>query len=190
MLNLCHKGILLQNGTIKYTSDIQDTVNYYLGSGNVEGSYHCKQNSKPIYVSDVEFTGTKDNKLGLFSFQESICLNIKIKRQETFTVDDKCILGLILYSQNRSRVCTLEFPLVDINRGKELSIDVKLPNKLFSPGEYFLETGIHIPNIQILEAVYDICKFTIFDTGTRFLKYNGVYSGFIIIDPVYNSTIS
>jgi len=189
MLNLCHKGILLQNGSIKFTSDIQDAVNYYLGSGKVEGSYHCEENSKPIYVSNVEFTGTKDNILGLFRFEESICLNISIKRKETFIVDDKCILGLILYSQNRSRVCTLEFPLVDINRGKEITIDIKLPNKLLSPGKYFLETGIHIPNVQIFEAVSDICKFTIFDTGTRFLKYNGVYSGYVIIDPVYNCTV-
>ncbi len=189
MLNLCHKGILLENGSIKYVSDIQDTVNYYLGSGNVESYYHCKESTKPIHISDVEFLGTKDNISGLFRFDESIALEITIQREKNYKVERNTVLGVVLLSKNGTKIFTVEKKLSEFIDGIKCVMNVSFPNKLISPGDYKFLLAIHIPNIQIIDNVEDICNCKVFDIGSDYLKYNGVNSGFFIVEPEWNKKL-
>jgi lipopolysaccharide transport system ATP-binding protein len=189
MLNLCHKGIFLENGQIKHVSNIQDPVNYYLGLERIEGSYHCKESSKPIYISDVEFIGTKENRSGLFSFDKSIRLKITIKRREIFNIDKNCILGVALLSQNGTKLFTVEKILHEYIDGMQHVFNVTFPNKLISPGKYKFLIAIHIPNIQVLDTVQDICNCTIFDSGTEYLKYNGVNNGYFIVEAKWETDV-
>ena len=189
MLNLCHNGILLENGSIKYVSDIQDTVNYYLKSENIESYYHCKESTKPIYISDVKFEGTKDNIAGIFRFDESIALEITIQREKDYKLERNCVLGIVMLTPNGTKIFTVEKQMVEFMNGIKCIMNVSFPNKLISPGNYKFLAAIHIPNIEIIDNVEDICSCKILDIGTEYLKYNGVNSGFFVVDSKWSKKL-
>lgn len=58
MLNLCQKGVLLENGMIKYQGDIMSTVAEYLNSGNSDFRFTQSEDQAKtgVYVSSVGFT--------------------------------------------------------------------------------------------------------------------------------------
>lgn len=189
MLNLCHKGILLENGSIKYFSDIEDTINFYMGGDKQQKSYQYQKNDKLIFVSEAEFTGTPENVSGLFYFDHPVTLKITIKRNADFFVNDSCIIGVAVLTSNGVRLFTVEKKLSNLfsSRNREVALELKLPNNLLAPGNYRCLFAIHEPNIQLYDNVEDVCSFTVFDKGTDYLKYNGVHNGYFIVEPQWET---
>ena len=182
MLNLCQRGVLLENGLIKYESDIKSTVAEYLGGGNTDFRFSQTKEEAiaPIFISSVRFLGTDEQKRGLFSFSDSLHLEIKLKKKEKTFIDKKTVLSIIILTLNRTKVCNAEIPIPDFEEEKTFILkylpDILLPNK------YILRAVIHIPNIKFYDR-QDACAFTIYDNGTEFLKYSGADNGFIMFNP-------
>lgn len=182
MLNLCQKGVLLENGMIKYEGDIMSTVAEYLNSGNSDFRFtqnedHAKTG---VYVSSVGFTNQGKPSEGIFSFAEDISLRLKIRRKAGTSLDPKTVVSIIIMTLNRTRICNAEIPLSDMDDEKTFSLryraGVLLPNK------YLIHVAIHIPNISYYDR-QDTCTFTVYDNGTEFLKYNHANNGFIMFNP-------
>ena len=189
MLNLCQKGILLENGTVKYASTIQETVSYYLQGGSRDSKYVAneKSSSKNLFVKEASLLGTENQQIGMYKFDEGIHLSIKLGKQSGFVVDSKCVLGVGFYTQNRVKMCTFEYLISEATeKDGEYTFDLKLPSCIFAPGDYAFDIVLHVPNVQILDAVREICACKIFDKGTDYLKYNGVNNGLVVVKPEWN----
>ena len=189
MLNLCQKGILLENGTVKYASTIQETVSYYLQGGSRDSKYVAneKSSSKNLFVKEASLLGTENQQIGMYKFDEGIHLSIKLGKQSGFVVDSKCVLGVGFYTQNRVKMCTFEYLISEATeKDGEYTFDLKLPSNIFAPGDYAFDIVLHVPNVQILDAVREICACKIFDNGTDYLKYNGVNNGLVVVKPEWN----
>ena len=72
MLNLCNTGLLLENGMVKYSGDIRSTVAEYVNGGNTESRFTQEKSKFPLFISSVAFTGSDEQKRGLFSFGDDI----------------------------------------------------------------------------------------------------------------------
>ena len=180
MLNLCQKGVLLENGRIKYMNDIKSTVSEYLGGDN-EAKFIQKNPSGPLYLSSVCFNGSADNQMGLFAFDEHISLTAVIKKEPHFEIDKKAVLSIILMTANRTRICNYEMPIGDMQETiRTIKFDYK--PKTLLPNTYLVRIVMHIPNVQFYDR-QDTCTFKVSDTGTEFLKYNGADNGLIIFTP-------
>ena len=186
MLNLCHRGILLENGSVKFTGDIKSTVAEYIGGGNTDFRFTQTEEEakRDLYISSVRFVGTPEQQKGMFSFNEKIKLELKTKKKKGATIDKKTVVSVIIMSLNRTRICNAEIPLTKIDDENtyllEYDANVLLPNK------YLIHVAIHIPNISYYDQ-QDACALTIYDNGTEFLKYNGADNGFIMQNPIVNS---
>ena len=182
MLNLCKNGILLENGCVKFSGDIQSTVSEYLDSGNNESSFSQNESDAKtgLYIASANFVGTKEQKRGLFSFDEKISLELKIKKKDGFILNKNTVISVIIMTINRTRICNTEIPLDDFDKDKILKLDYK--SGILMPKKYLLRAVIHEPKVRFYDQ-QDLCTFTIFDNGTEFLKYNGADNGFIMYNP-------
>ena len=185
MLNLCQKGVLLENGMIKYQGDIMSTVSEYLNSGNsdfrfTQGETEAKS---AVYVSSVRFSGESEQAKGIFSFGEDIVLELKIRRKPGAVIDPKTVASVIIMTLNRTRICNAEIPLD--NMGDEKGFSLSYRSGVLLPNKYLIHVAIHVPNIRYYDR-QDTCSFTIYDNGTEFLKYNNANNGFIMFNPKIN----
>lgn len=68
----------------------------------------------------------------------------------------------------------------DFEREKSFTLcynkEVLLPNK------YLIHIAIHVPNVKYYDR-QDTCIFSVYDSGTELLKYNGTDNGFIMFHP-------
>ena len=181
MLNLCDKGVLLENGVVKYTGDIRSTVSEYVNGGNTESRFTQEESIFPLFISSVEFTGSDEQKRGLFSFDDDITFEFSLKRKEGFEIDRKTVVSVILMTLNRTKICNLEIPIGDIPEGMT-TWSLRYNKKVLMPNKYLISIVTHIPNVRYYDR-QDTCVFTVFDNGTEFLKYNGTDNGFIDFRP-------
>lgn len=180
MLNLCSRGVLLENGCVKYMGDIKSTVAEYL-CGDNEMKFVQKVPASSLYVSSVYFTGSSENETGLFAFDEDITFSVLIKKDKGFVVDKKAVLSVIIMTTNRTRICNYEMPIGDMQE-TERHISLRYKSKTLLPNSYLIRVVMHIPNVMFYDS-QDTCSFKVSDTGTEFLKYNGADNGLIVYNP-------
>lgn len=181
MLNLCNNGILLENGMLKYSGTIADTVEQYLSGGNNEYSFHQAESKSPLFVSEVHFVGSRQQEKGMFSMDDEIRFNVTLSRKQACEVDPKAVLSIIFYTQRRTRVCTCEIPVGAMPEGTQ-TFSYKYEAGRLMPGKYVISAVLHVPNVRYYDK-QEVCQFTVFDNGTEFLKYNGVDNGVMVYRP-------
>lgn len=181
MLNLCDKGVLLENGMVRYTGDIRSTVAEYANVGKAESTFAQQDSKFPLYISSLRFTGNTEQERGLFSFNEDITFDFSLTRKKDFDLDKKTVVSVILMTLNRTKICNLEIPIGDILEG-ETTWSLKYRGNVLMPNKYLVSIVTHIPNVRYYDR-QDTCVFTVFDNGTEFLKYNGTDNGFIDFKP-------
>ena len=181
MLNLCDKGILLENGMVRYIGDIRSTVAEYATVGKTESTFTQTDSKYPLFISSLKFVGTSEQERGMFSFDEDITFDFALKRKKGLDLDKKTVVSIILMTINRTKICNLEIPIGDIREG-ETRWSLTYRGKVLMPNKYLISIAIHIPNVRYYDR-QDTCVFTIFDNGTEFLKYNGTDNGFIDFKP-------
>ena len=181
MLNLCDKGVLLENGMVKYTGDIRSTVAEYTNAGKAESTFTQTDSKYSLYISSLKFTGNSEQERGLFSFTDDITFDFSLCRKKGFDLDKKTVVSVILMTLNRTKICNLEIPIGDILEG-ETTWSLKYRGNVLMPNKYLVSIVTHIPNVRYYDR-QDTCVFTVFDNGTEFLKYNGTDNGFIDFKP-------
>jgi FkbH-like protein len=178
MLNLCHNGIVLENGEIKKIASISECVNYYLLDKSSH-SYHNESSHSQLYIESAEFVGEQRNKEGIFYLDEPITMQFKLHRDANFSECDKAIFDVAIYNHT-TRICTIEQSLKEMSNSNDAVLTITIPPYLLAPGNLYLEIATHIPNVEILHHVKNTCSFTILDTGSNMLKYNGKNQGVIL----------
>lgn len=185
MLKLCNKGILLENGMVKYRSDITSTVAEYLKSGVSESSFlRNEEGSLPdIFLSAFYFVGSDNQQKGLFSLKEKICFEIVIKKKKEKIIDSRAVLSMLVNTLNGTRISTKEIRLSDFD--SEIRMRFEYPANVLMPNKYLFRVVIHIPNVSFYDR-QDAAVFTVYDTGSDFNKYNGGSHGVIYYEPTIN----
>ena len=168
---LCNFGLLLENGLLTYQSDINSVVDKYLQNSSKSSIYENNRNDIGVYVSKISFVGTPTNQQGVFCFEESIKIQITIKRNNQYMVPQGCVLGIVLYQEPNKKICTNEFDIIGINKGDLAVLTMIYPPSLFSSGNYFFEYALHVPNVEMIENKNEICYCTILNPESSYQKY-------------------
>ena len=182
VLNLCNTCVLLENGITKQIGDAQSVVSSYLNSGNNEHSYTQNSSRHPVFIQHVCFGGNDSNRQGIFTFNENIKLSITIRKSDNAFFDRQTVMSFCIITNRNVRVCTNEISLDTLAETDSHTFHITYPAELLSPGGYFFRIDLHIPNCCLFDG-QDVCHFTITDTGSEFIKYNGGNNGFIILRP-------
>jgi len=181
MLNLCNNGLLLENGSVKHVGDIKTIVASYL----IEDSsciYKGTRKNSPAYIEDVHFLGSKKNASGVFSFEESVALSVKVRKTDFGAFDSKAVLSIFIKNIRQISICNVELPLEDLVENDSITFSVKYPGGILLSGRYSIAMCIHVPNV----CFYDnssICSFSITDSESEFAKYGQKDNGLIFLRP-------
>ena len=186
MLKLCKKGVILENGMVKYQSDIASTVAEYLNNDISDSSYSCDENNtaSPVYLSSFKFVGTDNQKRGLFSLNDKISIDLNIKKKSGFVLEQNMVMSILINTLGGMRVATKEIPLSNFDREKEYHLEY--PANVLMPNKYVFKIVIHIPNVRVYDQ-HEVAIFTLYDTNSDFNKYGGNNHGVICYEPQIQS---
>ena len=182
MLSLCHNGILLENGRIKYSGDINSTVATYLGGTNNETIFTQEDSKYDAYVSDVRFEGTSEEQQGIFSFEDPINISVTINKKEGRSVDKTAMACVCIMNLRRVKVCDIDLPIGDLDQVGRKTFKLKYPKHVLMPGKFLVVIEIHVPNIKYLDR-QDTCKFTVFDSKEGFYNSDRASNSLVFFRP-------
>lgn len=181
MLNLCDKGVLLENGQIKYTGDIKSTVNMYISHDKMDNIFIQEESKHPVYISSVKFLGSDANTRGIFALNEDISFELVLKRDLLRRIERNTLVGVFIMTQNNTKICYAEELIGECSK-EEIILRFKYKSDTLMPNRYYIRVVTHVPNVQFYDC-QDTISFTVFDNGTEFLKYNGTSHGMIVYRP-------
>lgn len=182
MLSLCHNGILLENGRIKYMGDINSTVATYLGGTNNETHFTQETSKFEAFVSEVKFLGTKEQQQGVFPFDDGFEIQVTIKKRDGQSVDRTAMACVYLMNLRRIKICDIDLPIGDLNELGQKTFILKYPRHTIMPGKYIVAIDIHVPKIKYLDR-QDACKFTILDSKDGFYSSDKTCNSLVYLHP-------
>ena len=182
MLNLCKNGLLLENGKIKFASNIKETVSEYINSGKTDTSFlQSEEEAKGIlFISSMRLLGTTEQQRGLFAFDEGLRIEIKLQKKKGTTIDKSAVYSVQIMTINHTLICINEIHVGDFEGVKTYILQYE--PKVLLPNKYIIKIDAYIPNVKYYDR-QETCVFTIYDNGTPFLKYPGTNNGFILMHP-------
>jgi len=184
---LCSKVFILEKGKITKEGDTKKTISSYMqdlsfNESNRFISKNSARTSKNIYITEVETVDSFGVSAAEFSHLDNITLKIIVWIEKWI---NNLFLGVLVKDIQGRKIFTsqLEFDsVVNNNKLKELAIKMKIPKNFLVPGQYLFSVALHIPNVQIVEQIEDICKFSIVDMGSEFAAYEGLDYGCVFAE--------
>ncbi len=187
---LCSKVFILEKGSILKRGDTKETISSYMQNLNFNESNRFVSKSSEKKDRDIYFTAveTIDN-LGVnvleFSHTDNVILRMNFAVEKWI---ENLFLGVVVKDIQGRKIFTSQLELdseVKTNKLSELTIKMKIPKNFLVQGQYLFSVALHIPNVQIVEQIEDICKFSIIDMGSEFAKYEGIDYGCVFANCVW-----
>ena len=147
MQRLCTRGVLLENGAIKYMGSISDTIRAYQSDEIVQDSFEGIDGDENImYLSKVNIT--TNNTDGIIYCNSTIKINIDITIKKQV---GSLVCGFNMYSSFQHPLVRVEFN--DRNHVTSLEpgnyhFEYKIPPYTFANGEYILLIDLAEKNMK------------------------------------------
>ncbi len=172
---LCSRTIVLQEGEIIYDGDVEQAISYYTNMQDTLNTFenHRISPDKSIQITDVCLMNAKEKKTNSFVHDESVWLGISFESLKYLKGLNICIS---VYNYLQYPIFTSDVELKNYKLGANKTI-VKIPPSTLKAGNYSFLVAIHSPNrgVGALEFLQYICPMTIYDNGSEFSKYEGIW---------------
>lgn len=174
--SLCNTGVLLENGTLKLTGDIDYVVNQYIKSVNLESLEAAWKKSvledKDFQLIAAEFKNEKEEITKFFTCDEDIILDL------TFLIKRKIpgVYGYFSFNRatDESPVWVSDSNDITMNKLESLPIGrtkvrLRFPKRTIAPGEFVASLNFtsHVnANGYIIDSPGNVAKIHIQDYST------------------------
>jgi lipopolysaccharide transport system ATP-binding protein len=167
LLNLCHNGILLENGSITFSGKVDDVVDYYLKEqkNDFDRDFVLINDSYRRFstIKQLEFISIKRENKYQIAADEPINLSIVFKNNNE--IREARLIGMLNY-EDESRVGLFLSKEFKVPKGKkEFEIKVNVLNHNLSKGKYFFDfnigTGDFSTAITDFDVVYKTVSFEV-----------------------------
>lgn len=174
--NLCKNGLVLENGKVKLISTVKEAIETYNSFSSIDGSYVNTNKSNNIIISEIKYLDSNERETNHYTTNDFINIVATIRRKSNYTIQHNTLFSINIYRNNKI-ICITESPIEDLNNNSELKIKYTIPRNFFTAGSIYLNAAVHIPNIELIDVVENICRCEIIDDGTDALKYNSIDCG-------------
>ena len=172
---LCSRAILMDEGKIVFDGDVEDTIGSYSAMQDRLMSFECDtlNPDKQLQVTRVFLEDLPGKNTNSFVHDEGIILCINFHAKKIIKGLNICIS---VYNYLRYPIFTSDVSLTDYNVGNNQA-KVLIPPNTLKAGHYSFLVAIHSPNggVKALEFLQYICPMTIYDNGSEFSRYDGVW---------------
>jgi lipopolysaccharide transport system ATP-binding protein len=177
VLQLCTKGILLENGKVTEEGNIDYIVNKYLkNSFERESEYFCSETVKlesKLFIRQIALLNNEKKTKSSFKCSEDILVEIVVGINNYMP---KTSVFLTLLDDQMNKIFSAER---DINEGSEF-FNLKIKKMFLVSGNYHLNVFIHTPGVERYDEVEEICHFEVIDDCSEFVKYGNLKLGFVL----------
>ena len=155
MQRLCTRGVLLENGRVKYLGSIEETIDNYLSNENLNNNDsivdRIQWKKHNITINHIELNNTTKTTSTILSKQETLKLKIE------GTTEEDLLLDAILTFKNMDEVPMASLAeghckgkIQKIKAGKfNLEYNIQLP-RILSSGDYIIDLYLHHPMVEWL----------------------------------------
>ncbi len=153
--NLCHRGIILENGSVLFDGDVNDAINTYLNRFSIDEHLLIKDaiimKSSFIEISSIKINGTEKPESTIVSNQELLDIEIEGNTSEPFDYD------VMVTFKNTSDVALASLAeghykgfISHISIGSfRIKKHILLP-KYLGKGDVMVDLVMHHPNVMYL----------------------------------------
>ena len=175
---LCNKGMMLKNGLLYTTGDVNNVVNNYINDNERSSIYKAIDDvKKDVQILEIKVTDISGNIRADFGHNEDIFIEFSIKNisQER---NIRFNLGVWnMYDQ-------LLFIERDVLERKEINnFKAKIPNHTLIASNYKISLAIDIPGVNIYDINLNQVYFNIEDFGSKEKRFNDIENG-IMCSPI------
>lgn len=158
MARLCKRGILLNNGEIDFSGNIDDVIEHYLRNNlDFKNTYTEENLDANCYVKTVSLVNNKGEATNNFKFNEKINLNFDVYNEQTDNKDYN--LAFAIVNSNDMVVLSSSFKdahVFNIDEGRN-KFKVSISGSLLNKGDYkvrlfFSDSTTH-KNIQRVDCL-------------------------------------
>jgi lipopolysaccharide transport system ATP-binding protein len=167
--DLCKKAVLLQKGKLTNYGQTKAVISDYLfSSNNLSTSIYLGPNdsNKRLWFKKIELITKDFEQINTFNHNESILINFDIGGD--LSSHDYSIFFMVL-DKYKKRVFASESSVI-----KSKITVAEIESDFLVRGDYSIQAFIHKPQIAQIDAVEDVCNFTILDVGSP-LSIHGDY---------------
>ena len=185
IVNLCTRGVLLENGMVNYIGDVHTCVDLYTKINSAISEYNNEGANKSLYIKSFYCIDESDKKkeIPMFMFSDHPQFHVSVNWDGAESLQN-AVLDVSIYTQRNIFLCSMEYPLTkELFKNGTADFSLKLPSELLSPSSYYVQCAVHVPNVKICDFVKEACSFVIQDTNTQYLKYSTGNHAMILIKP-------
>ncbi len=162
MKQLCSKGLLLENGTLSYESNIEDTIKYYMKTTEVaDASTFIRkdiQQNIPFYLQKANLRNANGQNVTTFRTDEPIYIDFDLVAKENLPLTN-FLVTIVDATQNR--IGSINMKIED-----KRSVTAKIEPNFLVRGHYSFTVHIYQPGIAAYDIVETVCPFSVLDAGT------------------------
>ena len=185
---LCNKGIMLENGLIKFQGDANKALDFYVSSGNSSSNLYVSKSKKENDIHKIQIVDTENNLKNNFNFNENIKFLFNFNLGNEYR--DKVEFGFQVVDLKERIVFSNNKPISNFlpNSNNDYSIECSIPKSFLVPNMYNVNIALHIPNVAYVSHLEAVVSFNIEETGTDFYQYSGADYGCVFLDCEWNSS--
>lgn len=176
---LCNKGVLLANGKVEYSGEIDDVINRYINTDSQISSYSASEDdNKEVQILRADIQNIHGTSIAEFSHEDDIIISFTIKN-DTNQQGVRCNVSLWTLDDQLIMVDRIELE----QNSKYQSYTGVIKNNIFTPGMFKIMLAVDIPGVKVFEMLPDYLSFNTIDLGSEIGKFGDKQNGLIL--PVF-----
>lgn len=191
---LCNQALWLEKGKIVQQGEPQSVIAAYLKHGffNQQNSVvrsAAITNQKSIFIAAAKTLNSLGQPATEFGHTEPIYLHIHCAIQQ---IKADVLIGVAVKDRLGRKVFTSQTaisPHISNSKATNLIVTMAIPANFLTPGQYFFLVSLHIPKVEVLDELDEICEFAIADVGSEFSMYEGLDYGCVFANCQWNLDI-
>jgi lipopolysaccharide transport system ATP-binding protein len=182
---LCNRAVLLEAGSIREQGAPEAVVSAYLRSMRPQEAGRFERAAKELEgkkmaVTHLATLHPAGAEISEFAFDQPFVFHIRGMVQKFVP---GVSLGVVVRDRLARKVFTSQIPLEA--HGVHAAVhafaaQMRVPAPFLAPGEYSFLVSLHVPNVEVLDQVSEVCPFRIVDTGSDMAIHEGADYGCVI----------
>lgn len=157
---LCNNAILLKNGGLESYSSVKGIIEQYLES-STKNDFFTSTDEKSFFKK-VFMLNEKFKPSTAFLFNQNININFEVTILEALV---GLTLSFIIKDSYENAITSSHF-LLEGKLNETLTVSACIPANYVIPGNYRLESVLHIPNIKFVQQLPFVINFMVEDSGS------------------------
>jgi lipopolysaccharide transport system ATP-binding protein len=168
LARICKRGILLHNGKLIFDGDIDETIDEYLSLAKSERQFKSEKldPERAMQITEAAVTNKKGVVASEIPHDEEFSLEFDVNVNRIKGGAEFCVALLNKY---KDRVFSEIKPIEGIlpDGADKVHVEFAIPKDFIAPNSYSFLVQIYVPFGETLENLFDICPFTVVDTGSE-----------------------